>query len=377
MKIIEVTNVDFALRQFILPVMRGLRAAGHDVIGVSADGPDLGIVRSEGFTVIPMPLVRSMAPVPQLRAFLALRGLFKRERPDVVHAHMPISGLLARFAAWSVGVPVIVYTCHGFLFNQPGSRKRRGLAFVMEWLAGKITDLYLTVSREEAHDARRLGIAGRATAIGNGRDPAVFRPDVATRQRIRQETGTAAGKPVILAVSRLVRHKGYPELLRAMEAVPDAELWVVGARLESDHGAVLDRCFEQAQKALGPRLKLLGHREDVAALMAAADIFVLPSHFEGLPMSIIEAMLSGLPVVSTDIRGPREQIEDGVSGFLVQPGLAMPLAQALNRLVTDPDRRIVMGEAARHQACERYQEASVITTTVSLIEQAASRRGRA
>ena len=88
--------------------------------------------------------------------------------------------------------------------------------------------------------------------------------------------------------------------------MPEAELWVVGERLASDRGE--DMAELLAGAGLGGRLRLLGYRDDVAAVLAAADIFVLPSHFEGLPMSVIEAMLTGLPVVATDIRGPREQV---------------------------------------------------------------------
>ena len=169
----------------------------------------------------------------------------------------------------------------------------------MEWIAGRLTDVFLTVSDAEAADARRLGIARNAVSVGNGRDPAAFHPDPATRARIRAALGVAADQVVIIAVSRLVRHKGYPELLAAMEQVAGAELWVVGERLATDRGDDMGALF-----AACPRMRRLGYRTDIPALLAAADIFVLPSHFEGLPMSVIEAMLTGLPVVSTTIRGP-------------------------------------------------------------------------
>jgi hypothetical protein len=120
---------------------------------------------------------------------------------------------------------------------------------------------------------------------------------------VRAELGAAPDACVVVVVSRLVRHKGHPELLRAMEDVPGAELWVVGDRLPTDHGEPLEPYFERAEAALGPRLRRLGYRHDVARLLAASDVFALPSHFEGLPMSVIEAMLTGLPVVATDVRG--------------------------------------------------------------------------
>ncbi len=369
MKVLEVTNVDFSLRHFLLPLMRGVRARGHEVVGVCADGALLDQVRAEGFRVEALPLVRGLSPLAQGRALRALVRLIRAERPDLVHAHMPISGFLARVAAWWCGVPRVAYTCHGFLFHQPGPWLRRAVAFLMEWLGGRLTRVYLTVSEEEARDARRLMIHAGATGIGNGRDPARFHPDAAVRARVRDALGCAQGRVVIVIVSRLVRHKGYPELLAAMpdvvRACPAAELWVVGQRLDSDHGADMAPLFTQAK--LGPNLRLLGYRADVADVLAAADVFVLPSHFEGLPMSVIEAMLTGLPVVATDIRGPREQVVDGETGLLVAASSVEPLAAALTRLAGDAGLRARMGAAGRARALARYDEAVVVGRTLDLL----------
>ena len=364
MKIIEVTNVDFSLRHFLLPLMRAAAASGHEVIGVSADGPLLDDVRQEGLRVEAVPLARSLSPIAQWRALWAMVALLRRERPDLVHAHMPISGFIARLAARIAGVPHVAYTCHGFLFNQPGPWPRRALGLAVEWLGGRMTDLTMTVSTEEAADARRLRIARNPIAIGNGRDPAHFHPDPAARDRIRAELGVSPERPVIVIVSRLVRHKGYRELLAAMADLPDAELWVVGERLASDHGQDLEPLFAHA----GSNIRRLGYRRDVAALLAAADIFTLPSHFEGLPMSVIEAMLTGLPVVATSIRGPREQVVDGQTGLLVPPGQVEPLTIALTTLMHDPAARTRMGEAGRRVALDRFTEAAVVRRTLALLE---------
>jgi hypothetical protein len=105
LKIIEITNVDFSLRQFLLPLMRGIRGRGHEVIGVCAEGSLLDGVRAEGFRVIGVPFERRLSPLAHVQAFRELVRLFRTERPDLVHAHMPISGFLARAAARVAGVP--------------------------------------------------------------------------------------------------------------------------------------------------------------------------------------------------------------------------------------------------------------------------------
>ncbi len=367
MKIIEITNVDFSLRHFLLPLMRALRARGHDVVGVCAEGPLLDDVRAEGFRVVAAPFARRVSPLAHWRAFRALVALLRAEHPDLVHAHMPISGFLARLAAWRAGVPRVAFTCHGFLFNhREGAWPQRAASFAMEWLGGRVTDVYLTVSTEEAADARRLGIARHAVAVGNGRDPAVFRPEPATRARLRAVLGTPEDRVVVVAVSRLVARKGFRELAAAMRDVPSAELWVAGERLDSDRGE--NRVATLRAAGLGDRLRLRGYRADVAAVLAAADIFVLPSYFEGLPMSVIEAMLTGLPVVATAIRGPREQVVPEVTGLLVPARSVAPLAAALRRLTGDPALRATMGAAGRTRALDLYGEAKVLARTVALLE---------
>jgi glycosyltransferase involved in cell wall biosynthesis len=366
MKIIEITNVDFSLRHFLLPLMRAMRDRGHEVIGGCAEGPLLDGVRAEGFRVIALPLVRRISPLAHIRAFRALVAILRAEKPDLVHAHMPISGFLTRLAARVAGVPKVAYTCHGFLFNDGSSPAiRRILSFIMEWTAARVTDVFLTVSEAEAADARRLGIARHAQPVRNGRDPTRFRPDPDARARIRRELGIPEDRVVIIAISRLVWHKGYPELAAAMPQVPGAELWVVGRRLETDRGADMEALLRSA--GLGDRLRLLGYREDTAAFLAAADIFTLPSRFEGLPMSVIEAMLTGLPVVATNVRGPDEQIVEGETGLKIPPGDARALAVALQRLTADAAIRRRMGHAGRERALAIYDEAKVLAHTMELL----------
>ncbi len=366
MKIIEITNVDFSLRHFLLPLMRAMRARGHEVVGACAEGPLLDGVREEGFRVIGVPFVRRLSPLAHIRAFRSLVAILRAEQPDLVHAHMPISGFLARLAARIAGVPTVAYTCHGFLFNHASSSlPRRGLSLAMEWIAARVTDVFLTVSEAEARDARRLHIHARAEPVRNGRDPAIFHPNPRARDRIRAELGVPPDRVVIIAVSRLVWHKGYPELAVAMRSVPEAELWVVGERLDSDRGADMATLLRNA--GLGYRLRMLGYRSDIPALLAAADIFTLPSRFEGLPMSVIEAMLTGLPVVATNVRGPAEQVVDNETGLSVPAGNAAALGAALGRLVRDPDARVRMGQAGRRRALDHYDEAKVLSHTLDLL----------
>ena len=372
MKICQLCAVDFSLYHFLLPLMQAMAAAGHEVVGVSADGPLLAEVRKAGIRVETAPIARSYNLAAHLHAYRALVALFRRERFDLVHVHTPVASLVGRLAAWRAGVPRIVYTAHGFYFHERMAGPKRFAFMALEWLAGRVTDVLFTQAEEDAATARRCRLirGDLIQAIGNGVDPRVFHPaeDAAERRRIRAANGTPDGAVVILMVGRLVAEKGYPELFRAMSEV-DAELWVVGERLASDHASAIDSAVAEVERdpVLARRIRFLGYRRDVPALLRAADIFTLPSHREGMPRSIIEAMMTGLPVVATDIRGSREEVVPGETGALVPVNDAKALAGALNGLVADAGLRARWGAAGRARALMLYDESKVVARQLDLL----------
>lgn len=164
-------------------------------------------------------------------------------------------------------------------------------------------------------------------------------------------------------VGRQVAEKGYLELFQAMENVADnVRLWIVGDRLPSDHAASISDAVQrvEAHPTLKDQVSFLGYRGDVDRLMRAADIFTLPSHREGMPRSIIEAMMSARPVVATDVRGSREEVVDGETGFLFPVHDAEQLAEALSKLASDAPLRARMGKKGHERAMELYDEAKVV-----------------
>jgi glycosyltransferase involved in cell wall biosynthesis len=156
----------------------------------------------------------------------------------------------------------------------------------------------------------------------------------------------------------------------------EAALWVIGERLTSDHASSIDAAIAEVERepAVKKRVRFLGYRRDVPALLGAADIFTLPSHREGMPRSIIEAMMTGLPVVATDIRGSREEVVPEETGALVPVNDAAALARALNRLVADPALRARWGAAGRTRALALYDEAKVVARQLDLLGLAAEAR---
>lgn len=371
MKIAQLCAVDFTLYHFILPLMRAMREAGHEVVGIASDGPFMAKIRAEGFRVEPIFIERSFNLLRHSGSARRLKSLFKQERFDIVHVHTPVAALIGRWAAWRAGVPKIVYTAHGFYFHERMAWPKRAAFTALEWLGGRLTDVLFTQAEEDAVTARRLRLAkGPIAAIGNGVDPARFHPaaDAGERRALRASLGAGDGDAVILMVGRLVAEKGYVELIEAMRGVA-AKLWVVGERLDSDHAGPVEHAVEMAGRdpVLKQRVRFLGYRGDVPALMRAADIFTLPSHREGMPRSVIEAMMTGLPVVGTNIRGTREEIVEGETGTLVPVNDATALSAAFSRLADDPALRAAWGAKGRERALALYREDFVIARQLDVL----------
>ncbi len=369
LKICQLCAVDFTLYHFLRPLMGGLSAQGHDVVGVCSGGALADAARTQGHRVEAVAIPRRLSPTRMFAAYRALVRLFRRERFDIVHVHTPVAAFIGRLAAARARVPRVVYTAHGFYFHERMGGHRRWLFLAAEWVAGRVTDTLFTQAEEDAATARRYHLCrgGDVVAIGNGSDPAIFRPDDdgTVRAGVRARLGTPETRVVVVTISRLVEEKGYPELLEALRDV-DAELWAIGARLESDHAGSIEAAVAAVAHDPGrrDRVRFLGYRGDAAELLRAADIFTLPSHREGMPRSIVEAMLTGLPVVATDIRGAREEVVAEETGLLVPVGDAAALAAALNRLARDAALRRRLGEAGLRRAKAHYDEATVVARQI-------------
>lgn len=374
LNVCQLCAVDFTLKHFLTGLIDGMRAQGWRVTAVCSDGPFIAQLRGRGYGIETVSISRGLNPFRHAVSLWRLIALFRRERFDVLHVHTPVAALLGRVAAWLAGVPLVVYTAHGFYFHDDMGAGPKALFTLLERLGGAITDLLFTQSGEDARTAiaKRLVAPERVLAIGNGVDVARFDPARSdARSRIRTELGIPENAIAIGMIGRMVAEKGYAEFFDAAKTVAaqgfPAFFIAVGERLESDHAAGIDVQLADAARVLGPRLKLTGLRSDIPELLSALDIFTLPSYREGMPRTIIEAMLMAKPVVATDIRGSREEVVPGQTGILVPVRNAGALAQALISLIADTPLRERMGAAGRMRALELYDEARVVALQIAAI----------
>ncbi|HOQ29028.1 MAG TPA: glycosyltransferase family 4 protein [Armatimonadota bacterium] len=308
-----------------------------------------------------VPMTREIAPGADLRALWLLVRCLRRSRPDVVHTHSSKAGILGRAAAVLAGVPVIVHSPHAFPFQMRVGRARRALYLALERAAARKTTCLVAVSNAERDLA--VSIAGypekRAVVIENGVDPEGGAPPE-EGEALRQELGIAPETPVVLFVGRLVEQKAPDVLVRAAALVlarhPDALFLLAGAgpHFETVQRQVA-RWLAEGPPGINPeRVRLLGHRQDIERFYAAAQIFVLPSRWEGLPYAPLEAMRAGIPVVASDLPPLREMVVHQQTGLLVPPDDPEALAGALSSLLSAPEWARALGRAGQARVCERF-----------------------
>lgn len=304
--------------------------------------------------------VRRIAPLPLgltgARRVPALARLLRRERPAVFHAHMssPVACKWGLAAAVSARVPAVLGTVQVGAYEPPDRSAYRQLRALARGV-----DRYLAVSQEIADElVERLGWpAAKVEVVYNAVD--VERAAVPAPPGLREQLGGSATRPLVLTPARLDAQKGHAVLLEAIAAVPEALFLLAG---EGPERAALEA--RAAELGVADRVRFLGRREDVPQLLAACDVFALPSLYEGSSLAVLEAMAAGIPVVSSAIGGTEELIEDGRSGLLVPPGDAQALAAALRRVLEDPELRQSLAARARERVdsgLRREQMASRVT----------------
>jgi glycosyltransferase involved in cell wall biosynthesis len=373
-RIVEVTTSDISLALLLGPQLEAFVRAGYEVIGVSGPGPFAASLADLGVRHIPIrSLTRAVDVRSDLRAPIDLYRLFRSLRPDLVHTHNPKTGVFGRLAARAARVPAVVNTVHG-LYAVPGDRwPKRALVYGLERVAATCSDAELVVNPEDLETLRGLGVPeARLHLLSNGIDLDRFDPSrvPATRvAEVRAEVGAGPTDVVVGAVGRLVWEKGYRELFDAAaklrERRSDVRFFVVGP-MDVDKADAVTTADVEAASRLG--ITFLGMRDDVEDLYAAMDLFVLASHREGWPLSAMEAAAMGVPVIATDIRGCRQVVEHSRTGLLVPPRDATALAEAIDTLAGDPDRRAEMAASARGKAVRDFDDRRQIAVVLRVYQ---------
>jgi len=340
----------------VLALARHLRERGHwQTIAADPDGPLAARAREAGLTTAALACRTSLDP----RAGLALRRTVREAGADIVHLHTGRALTLAPYLPRSV---VRVVTRR---MDYPP----RGATLYVRWLYRQV-DAVIAISAAVRAALISRGVPGaRIEVVPSGVDVARFA--AGDRARARERLGIALQAQVIALVGVLVERKGQAVLLEALSriapGVPHLVCLLAGAGPEGD------RLMALAERlGLGDRVRFLGRVDDVAPVLAAADLVAAPSLAEGLGVAIIEAMAAGRAVVASAVGGIPESLRDGIEGVLVPPGDAPALASAIERCLADAGLRARLGAAGQARAAQ-FSTLAMASGTESIYERARER----
>lgn len=362
MKIVLFANTDWYLYNFRLPLAQALRTAGHEVVLVSPPGAFVQQLQAAGFPWIGCPLDRrSTNPLGESRVVGRLVRIYRQVKPDLVHHFTLKSVVYGSWAARLARVPHVVNAVTGLGHVFANDDGRAGWLQPILRLLCK-TALHRTAVIFQNPDDQRafldLGVADPADThviLGSGVDMAQFdyHPE-------------PEGEPLVILASRMLREKGIQEFVEAARLLRSqgrAARFVLIGNTDPDNLAAIPRAQLEAWNEEGA-VAWWGFRSDMPEIVSQSHIVCLPSWYrEGVPKILIEAASCGRPIVTTDMPGCREIVEEGVNGYLIPPRDAEALSRALGRLLDDASLRRSMGQRGRQRVRERFSLEQVIRET--------------
>ncbi|KGK91278.1 hypothetical protein DP73_04780 [Desulfosporosinus sp. HMP52] len=296
---------------------------------------ELNIVRH------PFDIQRSPFSFKNIKAYKQLKEIMKSEDFDAVHCHSPMGSVLARLAARAVGISKVLYTPHGFHFYKDAPLLNWLLYYPIEVLLSLYTKVIITINQEDYSLAQKFKADKVCYIPGIGVNTQKFSSKNADRGKTRAMLEIAEETVVLLSVGELNKNKNHETVIRAVAKINDPRvIYLICGR------GKLQAYLKNLVRSLGveKKVRFLGFRNDVAEIYSASDIFVFPSYHEGLPVSVMEAMSAGLPVICSNIRGNTDLIENGQGGFLLNPKDVNGFAKFIKKVAEDRKLRLFMGQ---------------------------------
>lgn len=363
LKLLRLTTVDISLNSLLKGQLRYL-SQYFEVVGVAADtGVLQQVSEREGVRVVDLPMHREISLWADCKSLWTLIKLFRRERPDIVHANTPKASLLGMVAAALCRVPNRIYTVTGLRFETT----QGVLRFVLKTME-RITCLCATKVIPEGDGVKSILLRERITRKPmqkilngniNGVDLEWYDRTESVMQRAAEVRGGSTDFTFVF-IGRIVRDKGVNELVEAFSRLAnersDVRLMLVG-RFEDD----LDPLPQHTKKQIesNERISFVGYQSDVRPYLVASDVLVLPSYREGFPNVVLQAGAMGLPVIVTDVNGSDEAICSGVNGVIVPKYSSEVLYRAMSDMVSDRDATANMAAVAREMVASRFDQKDV------------------
>ena len=331
------------------------------VVAAGGNGPLFGQLSAQGIVVYQLKnLVRQINPIKDIAAYLELKKLIKSVKPDVVHLNSSKAGVVGSIAAAHEGVQKIIYTVHGFAFNESVAAWKKWLYRLAERRSARYKHALIFISAFDRRTSASLGLSSRQqlVTIHNG----VNVPMALPKSQACEALGLPAEQLIVGSIANFYPTKDLATTVRAVSIIsqrqPNLHLALIGDGIERP-------ALEAEIKRLGltDRVTLCGQHPQPGQYLNAFDVYTCSSVKEGFPFSILEAMAAGLPIVSTNVGGIPEMITSGATGVLVEPKNPPALADAIASLLADKDRANRLGRQAQQVVQEKFSLEKMIKET--------------
>lgn len=333
-KILYVATVDQHIKSFHYPYLHWFKENGYEV-HVASNGEEKLRYVDQKYNV---PFERSPFTLKNLEAYRKLKKIIDENDYKIIHCHTPVGGAIGRLASISARKKgsKVFYTAHGFHFYKGAFFVNWLIYYPIEKFLSYYTDVLITINKEDYKRAKKFNAKKIIYVPGVGLDVSKFRDIVIDKTQKRKEIGIPENSFVLLSVGELNRNKNHEVIIKAVSKLNNPHIYYIIC----GRGPLEDYLKKKiSELKLENQIKLLGFRDDINEILKAADVFVFPSYREGLPVSIMEAMASGLPVICSNIRGNTDLIKDGEGGYLVAPNDINGFAEKINFIYSNKTAR--------------------------------------
>ena len=359
------SHFDDNLYLFRLPIMKALMERGHTVYAIAPRGKRWEDFKKEGIVPVDYAIDRrSVNPFKEKKAVEAIYRAIAPLKLDLLHTFTAKPNIYGTLAAKRAGVPIIYNLVEGLgSFYVEDRWKNRLMRLLIERLYRRtfaVSDRVFFVNRDDPQYMieKKIVPPEKVTIIRSvGVDTRFFSPEKVDEKRLAvlKNAYAADGKPVVLMVARAIWHKGVREFYQMAEMLQDKATFILVGGTDPGNPSCADENFLSQGS-----VQWVGEQSEMREWTALADIYVLPSYREGVPRTLLEAASMAKPIVSTDVVGCREVVENGVNGFLVPPKDANALARAVDKLLEEPAMRHKMGQASRELAVKEFDIEKIV-----------------
>ena len=351
MKMLYILNVANRVNNFCMSSLIAAKKTGIEYHiagnwGYANDAERVADEEKYGIHIYQIDFIRFPLDIRNYKAYKQLKEIVNREKYDVIYCNTPTGGLLGRLAGKKCGVKKVIYQAHGFHFYK-GAPKLNWMVYypIEKWLAHH-TDALITINQEDYELAKtklKLRRNGKVYYVpGVGIDTTQYALSAKAREEKRIELKLAENDVALISMGDLIERKNYDTAIRAIAEAnnPALQYFICGKGPEEENLKAL-----AVSLGVSEQIHFLGFRSDIKELLAAVDIFLFTTKQEGLPRSMMDAMASGLPCIASKVRGNTDLLEDGVGGYLCEVDNSTEYANAIKKLVEEPELRKQLGTA--------------------------------